>query len=134
MQLIQPKLAKIVQKPPRTQSQALRPPSGKSAGFGKAGADAAFSRSLVEGAVCASCCVESEDSDDIFPVECSAFSSSDAMREGLLSACMTGVVRYFSVVNEKLRDCVPTSWVLIVAEDESKDIPWAVGFERCYRK
>ena len=34
MQLIQPKLAKTMQKPPRTASQALRPPSGGEEGFG----------------------------------------------------------------------------------------------------
>jgi hypothetical protein len=33
MQLIQPKLAKTMQKPPRTASQALRPPSGGGEGF-----------------------------------------------------------------------------------------------------
>lgn len=48
MQLIQPNEAMMVQKPPRTQSHALKPPSGKSAGFGGDGTDATFSRSLAE--------------------------------------------------------------------------------------
>lgn len=37
VQFIQPKDAKIVQKPPRTTSQASKPPSGKAAGSGPAG-------------------------------------------------------------------------------------------------
>lgn len=123
MQLIQPKLAKIVQKPPRTQSQALSPPSGKSAGFGAAGADGAFSRSLVEGAFCASCCVESVESDDILASDCSTFSDIDAIGENCwVLVCLESFVSCFQV-NRRLRDHVATVRILIAAEDESKDSP-----------